>query len=102
MIRHIVMHKMIDAEGRTAMENAVLAKEKAEKLIEVIPTLRKMEAVINSPEAEQSNFNLALICDFDDMAGLNEYMTHPEHKKYGSFIAPLRAEGGRACIDYEI
>ena len=101
MIKHIVMFRLIDTEGRTAMENALAAKEQADKLPELVPSIRKMETVINSEAAPDSNYHIALICDFDDMSGLDEYQNHPEHKKFGAFIAGIRAEGGRACIDYE-
>ena len=101
MIKHIVMFRLIDTEGKTAMENAIAAKEQADKLPELVPSIRKMETVINSQEAPDSNYHIALICDFDDMNGLDEYQNHPEHKKFGAFIAGIRAEGGRACIDYE-
>ena len=101
MIKHIVMFRLIDTEGRTAMENALAAKEQANKLPELVPSIRKMETVINSEAAPDSNYHIALICDFDDMNGLDEYQNHPEHKKFGAFIAGIRAEGGRACIDYE-
>lgn len=101
MIKHIVMFRLIDTEGKTAMGNAIAAKEQADKLPELVPSIRKMETVINSQAAPDSNYHIALICDFDDMNGLDEYQNHPEHKKFGAFIAGIRAEGGRACIDYE-
>ena len=101
MIKHIVMFRLKAAEGKTARENALAAKELADKLPSLVPTIRKMETVINSEDAPDSNFHIALICDFDDMKGLDEYQNHPEHKKFGAFIAGIREEGGRACIDYE-
>lgn len=95
------MFKLKETEGRSAMENAKLAKEMADKLPSLVPSIRKMEVRINSESAPESNFELALICDFDDIKGLDEYQNHPEHKKFGAFIAQIRADGGRACIDYE-
>lgn len=101
MIKHIVMFKLKDSDGKTAMENAAIAKEMADKLPSLVPSIRKMEVRINSEAAPESNFELALICDFDDIKGLDEYQNHPEHKKFGAFISTVRAENGRACIDYE-
>lgn len=95
MIKHIVMFKLKDKA--LAKE----AKEKADQLKGVIQSLRGMEVVINSDDAPDSNFELALICDFDSIEGLDEYQVHPEHKKFGAYISTIRAEGGRACIDYE-
>lgn len=102
MIRHIVMFKLKDAEGRTAYENALLAKEKADKLPGLVPSVRAFTSVVNLPEADNTNYNFALIADFDDMKGLDEYQVHPDHKAFGAFIVAVRAENGRACIDFEI
>lgn len=101
MIKHIVMFRLKATEGKTALENALAAKEMADKLPSLVPTIRKMETVINSEAAPDSNYHIALICDFDDIKGLDEYQNHPEHKKFGEFIYGIREEGGRACIDYE-
>ncbi len=101
MVKHIVMFKLKKTESKTPRENALAAKELADKLPSLVPSIIKMETVINSEAAPESNFDLALICDFEDMKGLDEYQNHPEHKKFGAFIAGIRAEGGRACIDYE-
>lgn len=93
MIKHIVMFKLANAADAGA------AKEMADKLPGLVPSIRKMEVVINSDKAPDSNYELALICDFDDIKGLDEYQNHPEHKKFGAYITPLRT--ARACIDYE-
>ena len=101
MIRHIVMFRLKDTDV-SAAENAAAAKAKAEALPAVIPQIRAMEVRLNAPSADQGNYHIALICDFDSQADLDAYQVHPEHKKFGGFIAGIREEGGRACIDYEI
>jgi len=88
-----------EANGKTAMENAKEAQGMAEKLKELVPSIEKMEVVCNTPAADESNYELALICDFKDMEGLDAYQTHPEHLKFGAFISQIRE--ARACIDYE-
>ncbi len=100
MIKHIVMFRLKDTD-RTAAENAVHAKELAEKLPSLVPSIRAMQVRLNADFADNTNYHIALICDFDDAKGLDEYQNHPEHKKFGAFIATVRADGGRACIDYE-
>ncbi|MBQ5330173.1 MAG: Dabb family protein [Oscillospiraceae bacterium] len=102
MIKHIVMFRLKDAQGRTALENALEAKKRADRLPALVPSLRGFEAVVNSEAADPSNFHIALICTFDDMKGLEEYQVHPDHKAFGAFVAEIRAENGRACIDYEV
>ncbi len=100
MVKHIVMFKLkAEFQGKTAAENAKEAQGRAKKLESLIPALEKMEVVCNSPAADGSNYELALICDFKDMAGLDAYQKHPEHVEFGKYITPMRES--RACIDYE-
>ena len=66
MMKHIVMFKFqAEANGKTAMENAAAAKEKAEQLPAQIPQLKKLEVRLNSPSADPTNYEFALICEFD-------------------------------------
>ena len=100
MVKHIVMFKLKEEfNGKTAMENAAEARARAERLRDLVPSVVKMKAVCNAPAADGTNYELALICDFQDMEGLNAYQNHPEHVKFGAFISQMRES--RACIDYE-
>ena len=64
-----------------------------------IPALKKIEVKVNSKDAPQDNFELVLICDFDDIDGLNEYQKHPVHVEFAKMLGEVRES--RACIDYE-
>ncbi len=99
MIKHIVMFRLKAAEGRTEYENALEAKKRFDKVIEGVDALKRGELVINSKEAPDSNYTVALICEFDDIDGLNAYQVHPIHKEFGAFISGIKTD--RACIDYE-
>ena len=60
MMKHIVMFKFqAEANGKTAMENAAAAKEKAEQLPAQIPQLKKLEVRLNSPSADPTNYEFA-------------------------------------------
>ncbi len=101
MIRHIVMFKMKpEFEGKNALENAMEAKMRAEKLRDLVPTLDRLEVCINTEKANPDNYEFALVCDFADIDALNAYQIHPDHVAFGQFINPRRDL--RACIDYEI
>lgn len=93
MIKHIVMFKFND------VSKAEEAKERFNKVIENVSELKKGEVVINSADAPDSNYTIALICDFDSIDDLNAYQVHPAHKEFGAFIAGIKTD--RACIDYE-
>lgn len=101
MIRHIVMFSLSDeAEGRTKAENTVLAAQMAETLRTKIESLRDYRVAVNAPVADKTNYDIALICDFDDMEGLAAYQEHPDHKEFGKFISKIRKS--RSCIDFEL
>lgn len=99
MIKHIVMFKLKEAEGRSEYENALEAKKRFDDVIANVKELKKGEVVINSKDAPESNYTIALICDFDSIDGLNAYQVHPAHVEFGRFIGAVKSE--RACIDYE-
>ena len=100
MIRHIVMFEFAkEAEGRTAIENAVIAKNQLLALKDKIDFIRRMEVGINDSDADDTNYTLCLTCDFDSLEDLNRYAIHPEHLKVGSFIGLVKLS--RACVDYE-
>ena len=100
MIKHIVMFKLKEeANGKTAKENLEEALELLKNFEQEIPSLVHFEARTNSPKAAESNYELALVCDFNDMQGLDEYQVHPVHKNFGAYITQVRES--RACIDYE-
>lgn len=101
MIKHIVMFKFLDtACGRSKKENLLIAAEKLSDLMGKVPTLLSSEVKLNSDSADQSNYDLLLITEFNDFDGLNEYATHPLHLKVVEFIKEVRES--RACVDYEL
>ena len=67
--------------------------------LRVIPSVRRFEVVTNDPRTPESNYNVSLIIDFDDVAGLDAYRVSPEHVAFGQFVGTIRID--RACIDYE-
>lgn len=99
MIKHIVMFKLKEVNGRSEYENALEAKERFKDVIANVNELKAGEVVINSKDAPQDNYTISLICDFESIDDLNAYQVHPAHKKFGAFIAEIKSE--RACIDYE-
>jgi len=100
MIKHIVFFKLAEnAEGRTRAENAIYIKNELEALKNLIPEIRLIEVGINSPEAPEGNFDIALNSEFDTMADLDTYQVHPEHKRVAAYIGKVRTD--RACVDYE-
>lgn len=88
-----------EANGKSAYENAIELKEKALNLKNLITEIKAIEVGINSSQAPKTNYDIALVCDFESIEDLNAYQIHPDHKAFGEYISQLRTE--RACIDYE-
>ena len=99
MIKHIVMFKLKEADGRSEYENAVEAQKRFDNVIANVKELQKGEVVINSKDAPESNYTISLLCDFDSIDDLNAYQVHPAHLEFGKFIGSVKTD--RACIDYE-
>ena len=82
MIRHIVMFKFSEeAEGKAKDENLLIVKEMLCKLENKISEIKYLEVGINSKEAPDSNFDLVLINDFNNMTDLDIYQNHPDHQE---------------------
>ncbi len=100
MVKHIVMFKFLpEAEGRTKQENALIAAQMLNDLQGKVPTLLNSEVRLNSAKADQSNYDLILISEFESFEALNEYIVHPLHKAVGEFMKGVRES--RSCVDYE-
>ncbi len=99
MVKHIVMFKLKEANGKSEYENAVEAQKRFDDVIANVKELKKGEVVINSDKAPQSNYTISLICDFETIDDLNAYQVHPAHIEFGKFIGSVKTD--RACIDYE-
>ena len=101
MVKHIVMFKFREtAGGRTKKENVEIAADMLNGLMGKVPTLLSSEVKINSESADQSNYDLVLITEFNGFDELKEYAIHPLHLKVVDFIKEVRES--RACVDYEL
>jgi hypothetical protein len=101
MIKHIVFFGIVEeAEGKNKNEIMQYIKDELENLIHLVPQLRKIEVGLNHPEAPAGNFDLALYSEFDNMADLDAYQVHPEHKRVAAYIGKVKTS--RACVDYEV
>ena len=101
MLHHIVMWKLKDfAEGNNKIENALLIKNKFEKLMSVIKEIKKIEVGVNMSFSQYSNFDIVLDTWFENYDQMEIYQKHPMHKEISDWIGKLRET--RAAVDYEI
>lgn len=97
MIRHIVAFRMASDDADTRAEHALEAARRLNALLGVVPSLRAMSAGANVLAAGQ-NFDLALVADFDDEQGLEDYLVHPAHEEAAAYIGSVRGE--RVAVDF--
>ncbi len=100
MVKHLVFLKLKpSAEGASREENARKIKASLEALVGRVPSLKAMEVGIDFLRSEAS-WDLAIVSEFADRAGMDAYMNHPEHLPIVAFIGRVRES--RAAVDYEI
>lgn len=96
MIRHICMFTLKDDNKEKNINDFF---EKAEKLKE-LDTIKKFNIVRNVENTPDSNYDVALIFDFDSVETLDKYQKCQQHLEFGEFLSNIKVN--RACIDYEM
>ena len=96
MIKHICMFTLKEDNRE---KNIIEFFERAEKLRE-LEIIKKFNIVRNAGRTPVSNYDVALIFDFDTVETLEEYQKSQQHMEFGEFVSSIRID--RACIDYEI
>ena len=87
VLRHIVCFKFTDEAKEVQI--AAVVKAFAE-LKNKISAVKGFEAGINnSPEGLNKNFTHCFVVTFADEKGRDEYLPHPEHKKFVILLKPI-------------
>ena len=97
MLKHVVSWKIADAaspEGREQIASIVAGLESLEGVVPSIRALSVGPSVVTGP----NHWDLGLIVDFDDEAGLEAYQVHPEHQIVAAHIRSLVSE--QAAVDF--
>lgn len=96
MIRHICMFTL---KEESKEQNIIEFCERAEKL-KALEVIKGFNVVRNVEKTPTSNYDVALIFDFDTVKDLDVYQKSQLHLEFGEFVASVRVN--RACIDFEI
>lgn len=99
MLRHIVSWKL---NGETLADRDAQAEEVRailEPLLGRIPEIRALSVHRNELH-EGVNFDLTLIADFDDEAGLQAYAVHPEHLPAVALLKTIAS--ARVATDFTV
>jgi len=92
MLTHIVFWKFKE-ENKEA--NMLQLKAGLEALPAIIPEIKSLKFGI---ARQGGDWDASLLTSFDDEAGLQTYLNHPEHKKVSAFCKSIRT--ARTSVDY--
>ncbi|PYY50201.1 Dabb family protein [Curtobacterium sp. MCBD17_023] len=96
MIRHVVswtLREDLDRDDAVARIRELLTG-----LVGVIPSIKSLQVVENVAYPGK-NQDVAVVAEFDDLAGLDEYQVHPDHQTAAAEIRGLVT--ARAAIDWQ-
>lgn len=99
MIKHMVSWKLASTDADARREQTEKIISGLNSLVGTVPSIRSLAAgatVIDGP----NHWDLGLIVEFDDQAGLAEYQSNPDHQAVGSYIRSVMSE--QAAVDFEI
>ena len=95
------MYKFLpEADGRSREENLRIAGQLASAMADGIPQLRAFQCGIVAEGSAETNYDVTLICDLDNLEALAEYKKNPAHKAFGAHCHAVCES--RAAIDFEI
>ncbi|MCP8900576.1 Dabb family protein [Gilvimarinus xylanilyticus] len=99
-MRHIVVFKY--KEGAT-QEQIQTITDAFSQLPEKIPGIVDFEhGENNSPEGLNKGFNHVYVVTFDSEKSRDEYLPHPEHKKFGELLGDMDILEDAFVIDYSL
>ena len=87
-----------EAEGADKAANLATVREDLHALRGLVPGMGAFEVAIGADPLEHS-YDLVLYSEFDSVAALQAYATHPRHVAVAQFIGKVRT--ARVCMDYE-
>jgi hypothetical protein len=96
MIKHVVIWTVKDDLDRSAAVERV--RELLLGLRATVSSIRTIEVVSNAAYVGK-NGDVAVVAEFDDLAGLEEYQVHPDHQAAAAEIRSMVS--ARQAIDWE-
>lgn len=99
MIRHIVSWKLAAEDAATKAEQSATLAASLNALVSVVPEIKSLTVASNVADIA-GNWDVVLVADYDDLAGLEAYISHPEHQKVVGYIRSVVAE--RSAVDFEL
>ena len=97
-IRHVVAWKL-------ATDDNALRAEQARKIADDLLALRGrvpsiLDIQVGPDVLGGANWDVALVADFADVAGLDAYQTHPDHQAVVGYVRSVVSD--RVAVDFEV
>jgi len=100
MIRHIVLFKLKEfSTDALKLAAAMDVKKRLDELPSKIRLIQRYSSGIDIRNLSWS-YDIVLTMDFDTMADLDSYTTHPVHQEFVKFNKDFSVS--KVCADYEI
>lgn len=94
MLTHVVFFKLKEFSPERAAE----VRDRILAMRDRVPALRSLEAGVDVARSERS-WDVALVARVDSRADLDAYASHPAHREFVAWLAPLRESS--CVVDYE-
>lgn len=98
-LRHVVTWKMATEDPAERAEHAAGIASRLQALVGVVPAIRALSTGVNALEID-GNWDVTLVADFDDAAGLDAYQVHPAHQEVVGYVRAVT--GSRSAVDFEV
>jgi hypothetical protein len=94
MIRHVVMWKFREQNKQEHMDMF------REMLLDLDGKIDEILSMSIGHDVNNSDWDMALVMDFNSLSDLNSYISNPQHRKVSEFCKSIRVD--RAAVDFEI
>lgn len=98
MIRHIVAWKIASEDAGERAAQARRIADDLGALRGVVPSI--LDISVGPDVIGGGNWDIALVADFADRAGLDAYLTHPDHVAVVGYVRSVVSD--RVAVDLEI
>jgi hypothetical protein len=97
-VRHIVAWTLKSEDAAQRRADAEGARSRLVALEGVVPSIRSIQVVIDEVDERSAN-SIAVVADFDDADGLQEYIVHPVHQEAAAWIRTVVNPESRLAVD---
>jgi Stress responsive A/B Barrel Domain len=97
MLRHVAMFKW---RPETSQEQKDAARDALAALEGQVPSLRKMTVGHDIRRNTTTNWDMVLVADFDDVAGLEDYFAHPVMNAASDLVASVTQKEITARVQF--